>query len=220
MRMARDATADRDAIARVRERFARGGWLQWPGSTFDHMECLGRDRVPMMFVSHPYHISDEGRTDMDLLRSAGLVVVEGGKAESWYGFGTFHIRIEHPAFSGRVIRPAPSPARFPAETAFEACLRRAGPRLLALARERAAELADAIRLVPCTGPLGVGRGQAGLGAAARVEAVRRMGGHGMASDDRGSCDDREEENSKRRQSTVTLYHQVLMFCLFLANSIP
>jgi hypothetical protein len=159
MRMVGTATSDRAAIARVRSRFTRGGWLQWPGSTFDHMECLGRDRMPMLFVSHPYRIDDAGRADLELFRSAGLRVAIEGKEQSWYGYGTEHVRIEHPAFSGQVVRPAPPtprPAphagRFPAETAAERRLRLAGPALLALAKERAAELAAAIRLVPCVGP--------------------------------------------------------------------
>ena len=46
--------------------------------------------------------------------------------------------------------------RLPAPDHYAGHLLKAAPQLLSLARERAAELADAIRLVPCVGPTGVG----------------------------------------------------------------
>ena len=106
-----------------------------------------------------------------LLHRAGLNVVEAGEDESWYGFGTTQIRVEHPWLAGRMLpspasapkavehvpaRPAPPSRRRLAESSYEARLRRAGPALLALARERAAELAAAISLVPCAGSVAVG----------------------------------------------------------------
>jgi len=157
MRLVRSCTADRAAIARIRSRFLPDGayWIQWPGSSFDHMECLGRDRMPLVFVSHPYHVSDEGRADLELFRQAGLVVVEGGDDASWYGYGTTQILVAHPAFSGEVARPATRPIAPPVESAYTARLHRAAPALLALAREHAEQLAASIAMIPCTGPGGV-----------------------------------------------------------------
>ena len=97
---------------------------------------MGRDGQAMVLISHPYSIDAEGRRDIGLLQAGGLRVVIEGKDRSWYGYGTEHVRIEHPAFSGQVVRPTPphvpalpaSPsARIVAETAFEARLRRAAP---------------------------------------------------------------------------------------------
>jgi hypothetical protein len=164
MKMVLTSGADKAAVDRVRDRFtySYGCFLKWSGPAFDHLEMMGRDGRALVLISHPYSIDDEGRRDLALLQAGGLRVVIEGKERSWYGYGTEHIRIEHPAFSGQVVRqpdiplpptrPASPSARIVAETAFEARLRRAGPALLALARERAAELAAALAMIPCVGP--------------------------------------------------------------------
>jgi hypothetical protein len=165
MRMVLTSGADKAAVDRVREHFTHsyGCFLKWSGPTFDHLEMMGRGGRALVLISHPYSIDAEGRRDLALLQAGGLRVVIEGKERSWYGYGTEHIRIEHPAFSGQVVRPAPPPprpaphaARLPAETAFEARLRRAAPRLLEIARERADELVRAIAMVPCAGPTSPG----------------------------------------------------------------
>jgi hypothetical protein len=164
MRMVLTSGADRAAAARVRERFtySYGCFLKWSGPTWDHLEMMGRDGRALVLISHPYSIDDEGRRDIEILRAGGLRVVIEGKERSWYGYGTEHVRIEHPAFSGQVVRPAAPPsrpaapaARHPGESAYEARLRRAAPRLLELAREHAAQLVASSRLVACVGPGGV-----------------------------------------------------------------
>jgi hypothetical protein len=165
VRMARSAGADGATVAAIRGRFTygHGTYLQWSGPTSDHLEMMGPDGRLLVLVSHPYPEPRKDCPDLELFRRAGLRVVIEGKDRSWYGFGTHHVRIEHPAFSGQVARPAPAPSRptppavrHPGESPHDARLRRAAPRLLEFARERAAELAAALRLVPCAGPNGVG----------------------------------------------------------------
>ena len=156
MKMVLASGASKAAADAVRERFtySYGCSLKWSGPTWDHLEMLGRDKQMLVLVSHPYSIDDEGRRDISLFKAAGLRVVVGDKAESWYGYGTYHVRVEHPAFSGEVVRPA-SPRRLPVESAYAARLHRAAPALLGLARERAADLSASIAMIPCTGPGGV-----------------------------------------------------------------
>jgi hypothetical protein len=161
MRMVRRTCANPALVAAIRARFTRhyGCDLQMESRTWDHLEMLGKDGHLVALIAHPYSVSAEGREDMAVFRRAGLVVIEGGEAASWYGFGTTQIIVARPEFSGQVVRPAPPPprpvapiVRPPAETAYEARLRAAGPELLEIARDRACELAAALSLVACVGP--------------------------------------------------------------------
>jgi hypothetical protein len=173
MRLVRSRCADKPLVDEIRTRFTHhnGCDIQMDSRTWDHLEMFGYEGALVSLVAHPYHVTDVGREDMALLHRAGLNVIEGGTDESWYGLSTTQIRVEHPWLAGRMLpppkapvkgtatvplNPAPSPGRLPGESPYDARLRRAAPRLLELARERAAELAAAIRLVPCVGPNGVG----------------------------------------------------------------
>lgn len=62
---------------------------------FDHAVVLGKKGVPTMLVSHPYRIDAETRAFLRQLRGMGLVVHRGGPEESFYGFGTFHVRVTY-----------------------------------------------------------------------------------------------------------------------------
>jgi hypothetical protein len=180
MRLVRSRCVDKAVVDEIRARFtiSCGTDLQMESRTWDHLEMFGHKGALVALIAHPYHITDEGREDMALLHRANLNVIEGGEDESWYGFSTTQIRVEHPWLAGRMlpppkaapkpVEPAPespvkgalraplnsatSPGRFPAETAYERRLQLAAPRLLELARERAAELAAAIAMIPCVGP--------------------------------------------------------------------
>lgn len=144
MKMVLTSGASKAAADRVRDRFtySYGCSLRWHGPTWDHLEMMGRDGQALVMISHPYSIDDEGRRDISLFQAAGLNVVIDVKERSWYGYGTTQIRVEHPAFSGKVSPPASSPV--------EARLHRAAPELLLVAKTFAVQLADAMRLCPCT----------------------------------------------------------------------
>lgn len=149
MKMVLTSGGDKAAVDRVRERFtySYGCSLRWHGPTWDHLEMMGRGGQALVMVSHPYSIDDEGRRDISLFRAAGLRVVIGVQGWSWYGYGTHQVRVEHPAFSGEVDCPATPRI----ETHREARILRAAPDLLNIARTFAVQLADAMRLCPCTG---------------------------------------------------------------------
>lgn len=170
MRMVRRCCVDKALVDRIRERFTHhyGTDLRMEGETWDHLEMFGRKGHLVVLVAHPYHVTDAGREDMALFHRAGLNVVEGGTDESWYGFGSTQIRVEHPALAGRMLpppaslpkveppRPAPPTSRPLVESTYTSRLYKAASLLLQLARERADELTAALRLVACVGPRGVG----------------------------------------------------------------
>lgn len=145
MRMVRDAGGFTPEIERVRDRFvAPGGWLRWPGPTWDHMECFGRDRMPLMFVSHPYQIDGDGQGDIGLFRAAGLNVVIGSKDHSWYSPGTYHVRVEHPSIAGGWMVAG---SLRPADARKLALV----PALVREVEAKARELAEAAAMLPCIG---------------------------------------------------------------------
>lgn len=153
MKMVLSSAPDEAASDAIRTRFTSnyGCSLRWHGPTWDHMEMMGRGRQLIVMVSHPYSPPNAACPDLELFRRAGLNVVLGGQEDSWYGYGTYHVRVEHPAFSGEVSGPAPRSA----EAARESGLHRAAPGLLQVAKTFAAQLADAMGMVPCTGAGGV-----------------------------------------------------------------
>jgi hypothetical protein len=153
MRMVRRTCVDAALVDVIRKRFTRhyGCDLQMESRSWDHLEMLGKDGHLVSLVSHPYSVSAEGREDMAIFRRAGLVVIEGGEAASWYGYGTTQLIVAPgvlrpsrppltPAASSRAVarptprhdgdrlRAPPSPGRPPAPGAGPRARRRAGRR--------------------------------------------------------------------------------------------
>lgn len=80
-----------------------GGWehqlamdvLSGSYSAFDHPECWGRDRTPLVLVGHPYDLGRDRVLQLRTLAALGLDLVVM-PASGWYGFGTYHVRVSVP----------------------------------------------------------------------------------------------------------------------------
>lgn len=82
---------------------------------FDHAECWGRDRMPLVLIGHPYHFGPDRTELLRSLESLGLVVTVSRSA-GWYGFGTYHVRASVPG-----VLPEPTAGeRFETEMILDA----------------------------------------------------------------------------------------------------
>jgi hypothetical protein len=69
-----------------------GHGLGYP-SAFDHIELWGRNKTPLFLIGHPYGVSHNGQATLHAIRKLGLDV--SIHDQSWYGFGTVQVRVEH-----------------------------------------------------------------------------------------------------------------------------
>jgi hypothetical protein len=80
---------------------------------FDHAECWGRDRTPLVLVGHPYDLHGERSALLRCLESLGLDLFISREA-GWYGFGTYHVRVSVPG----TLPPPTDAERFATEMAL------------------------------------------------------------------------------------------------------
>jgi hypothetical protein len=69
------------------------GWIV-TGGVFDHGEFWASDRIPRLIVGHPYDIGKDERSWLGDLSRFTTIRVSIDDRESYYGFGTHHVRIE------------------------------------------------------------------------------------------------------------------------------